>query len=171
MNTPSTSRWYFGWNIVAASAILTLLTVGLRMSIGPFFLPIAEDLGFSRSLLASIVAVGMLFYGIGMPFVGQMVNNWGTRNVLLLGTVMIMVAIIWTTMATGPISFMLSFGILLSLGLSFVSPVAFTPIIARWFTRQRGAALFSCLQALWQVLRWQRPHWVSLSLSGAGAKP
>ncbi len=142
MNTPSTSRWYFGWNIVAASAILTLLTVGLRMSIGPFFLPIAEDLGFSRSLLASIVAVGMLFYGIGMPFVGQMVNNWGTRNVLLLGTVMIMVAIIWTTMATGPISFMLSFGILLSLGLSFVSPVAFTPIIARWFTRQRGAALF-----------------------------
>src|SRR5690606_1433890 len=112
------------------------------MSIGPFFLPIAEDLGFSRSLLATIVAVGMLFYGIGMPFVGQMVNNWGTRNVMLLGTAMIMVALVWTVMATGPISFLLSFGILLSLGLSFVSPVAFTPLIARWFTRQRGAALF-----------------------------
>lgn len=112
------------------------------MSIGPFFLPIAEDLGFSRSMLASIVAVGMLFYGVGMPFVGQMVNSWGTRNVLLLGTAMIVAAILWTVMATGPISFLLSFGILLSLGLSFVSPVAFTPVIARWFTRQRGAALF-----------------------------
>ena len=142
MNNTQIGRWYFGWNIVAASAILTLLTVGLRMSIGPFFLPIAEDLGFSRSLLATIVAVGMLFYGIGMPFVGQMVNNWGTRNVMLLGTAMIMVALVWTVMATGPISFLLSFGILLSLGLSFVSPVAFTPLIARWFTRQRGAALF-----------------------------
>ena len=142
MSTSPSGRWYFGWNIVAASAILTLLTVGLRMSIGPFFLPIAEDLGFSRSMLASIVAVGMLFYGIGMPFVGQMVNSWGTRNVLLLGTVLIMGSVLWAVNAQGPISFLLSFGILLSLGLSFISPVAFTPIIARWFTRQRGAALF-----------------------------
>lgn len=142
MNSPSAGRWYFGWNIVAASSILTLFTVGLRMSIGPFFLPIAEDLEFSRSMLAGIVAVGMLFYGIGMPFVGQMVNSWGTRYVLLLGVAMILGACIWATMATGPVSFMLSFGVLLSLGLSFVSPVTFTPIIARWFTRQRGAALF-----------------------------
>lgn len=142
MSTSPSGGWYFGWNIVAASATLTLLTVGLRMGIGPFFLPIAEDLGFSRSMLASIVAVGMLFYGVGMPFVGQMVNKWGTRTVLLLGTAMIVTAVFWTANAQGPISFLLSFGILLSLGLSFVSPVTFTPIIARWFTRQRGAALF-----------------------------
>lgn len=142
MSTSPAGRWYFGWNIVAASSVLTLMTVGLRMGIGPFFLPIAQDLGFSRSLLASIVAVGMLFYGIDMPFVGQMVNRWGTRNVLLLGTVMILGAIFWTINASGPVSFLLSFGILLSLGLSFVSPVTFTPLIARWFTRQRGAALF-----------------------------
>lgn len=142
MSSSPSGRWYFGWNIVAASAILTLLTVGLRMSIGPFFLPIAEDLGFSRSMLASIIAVGMLFYGIGMPFVGQMVNRWGTRYVLLLGAALILLAILWTVNADGPISFLFSFGILLSLGLSFISPVAFTPIIARWFTRQRGAALF-----------------------------
>ena len=142
MTSPASGRWYFGWNIVAASSVLTLLTVGLRMGIGPFFLPIAEDLGFSRSLLSTIIAVGMLFYGIGMPFVGQMVNKWGTRTVLFLGIALIMFSIIWTTYATGPISFLLSFGILLSLGLSFISPVAFTPLIARWFTRQRGAALF-----------------------------
>lgn len=142
MSTSPSARWYFGWNIVAASAILTLLTVGLRMGIGPFFLPIAEDLGFSRSMLASIVAVGMLFYGVGMPIVGQLVNKWGTRHVLLLGSAMILVAVLWTANAQGPISFLFSFGILLSLGLSFVSPVTFTPIIARWFTRQRGAALF-----------------------------
>ena len=142
MTSPAIGRWYFGWNIVAASSVLTLLTVGLRMGIGPFFLPIAEDLGFSRSLLATIIAVGMLFYGIGMPFVGQMVNKWGTRNVMFLGVAVILVSVVWTAFATGPISFLLSFGVLLSLGLSFISPVAFTPLIARWFTRQRGAALF-----------------------------
>lgn len=28
--------WYFGWNIVAAAAVLTLLTVGMRLGAGPF---------------------------------------------------------------------------------------------------------------------------------------
>ena len=57
------SGLYFGWVIVAASTILTLLTVGMRMGIGPFMLPMSQDLGFSRSLLSSIVAIGMLCYG------------------------------------------------------------------------------------------------------------
>ena len=81
-------RWYFGWNIVAAAALVTLLTVGMRMGIGPFFLPIVEDLGFSRSLLAGIVAVGMLVYGLAMPVAGYLVARRGTRFVLLLGTAM-----------------------------------------------------------------------------------
>ena len=142
MHHPTAGRWYFGWNIVAAASVLTLLTVGMRMSIGPFFLPIASDMGFSRSTLAGIVAVGMLFYGLGMPMVGFLLNRWGTRHVALLGTAIIAISLLWAVMATGPISFLLSFGILLSLGLAFVSPVTFTPLIARWFTRQRGAALF-----------------------------
>jgi MFS family permease len=134
--------WYFGWNIVAAASIVTLLTVGLRMSVGPFFLPIAEDLGFSRSLLATIVATGMLCYGIGMPLAGHLVATRGTRFVLLTGAVMVAVAIVWTTLARGPVSFLLAFGVLLSLGLSFTSPVALTPVLSRWFTRRRGMALF-----------------------------
>lgn len=135
-------NWYFGWTIVAAAATLTLLTVGLRMGIGPFFLPIAHDLGFSRSLLAGIVAIGMLFYGIGMPIAGHLVNTRGTRFVLLLGTVLVVAAIAWTVVATGPISFLLAFGVLLSLGLSFISPVTMTPVLSRWFVRRRGMALF-----------------------------
>ena len=58
------SGWYFGWNIVAAATLLTLFTVGMRLGIGPFFLPMSEDLGFSRSLLAGMVAIGMLCYGL-----------------------------------------------------------------------------------------------------------
>ena len=134
--------WYFGWNIVAASTLLTLLTVGMRMGIGPFFLPMAEGLGFSRSLLASIVAVGMLFYGLGMPLAGYLVARRGTKFVLLTGTAIVVMATVWSVFATSPLTFLLSFGVLLSTGLAFTSPVALTPVISRWFTRQRGMALF-----------------------------
>jgi len=134
--------WYFGWNIVAGATIATLLTVGLRMCIGPFFLPIAGDLGLSRSMLSAIVAIGMLFYGIGMPLAGHLAGTRGTRFVLLLGTCMVIVALAWTALAHDAINLLLAFGVLLSLGLSFTSPVAFTPVLSRWFTRQRGMAMF-----------------------------
>ena len=134
--------WYFGWNIVAAASLVSLLAVGLRMGVGPLFLPIARDLGFSRSLLATIIAVGMLCYGIGMPIAGHLVTTRGTRWVMLSGTLMVVVAILWTVVARGPLSFLLAFGVLLSFGLSFTSPVALTPVVSRWFTRRRGMALF-----------------------------
>jgi MFS family permease len=135
-------NWYHGWNIVAAATVLTLLTVGMRLGIGPFFLPMAQDLGFSRSLLASIVGVGMLFYGLAMPLAGYLVGVIGTRSVLLLGTTIVVASTIWTVVARTPFTFLLSFGVLLSIGLAFTSPVALTPVISRWFTRQRGMALF-----------------------------
>lgn len=134
--------WYFGWNIVAAATLLTTLTVGMRLGIGPFFLPMVEDLGFSRSLLASIIAIGMLCYGLAMPLAGYLVGRFGTRFVLLLGTAIVFHSVIWTVNARSPLAFLLAFGVLMSVGLGFTSPVALTPIISRWFTRQRGMALF-----------------------------
>jgi MFS family permease len=134
--------WYPGWNIVAAATLLTLLTVGMRLGIGPFFLPMVQDLGFSRSLLATIVGIGMLCYGLAMPLAGYLVGRLGTRPVLLLGTVLVCVSTAWTVTARTPLSFLLAFGVLMSFGLGFTSPVALTPVISRWFTRRRGMALF-----------------------------
>ncbi len=142
MTQSKVGSWYFGWNIVAGASLLTLLTVGMRMGIGPFFLPIAEDLGFSRSLLAGIVAIGMLCYGLAMPLAGYLVARFGTKFVLLIGMTIVVLSSIWSVYARTPWSFFFAFGVLLSVGLAFTSPVSVTPIISRWFTRQRGMALF-----------------------------
>jgi MFS family permease len=142
VNRASGSRWYFGWNIVAAAALLTLLSSGMRLGFGPFFLPIAHDLGFSRSLLASIVAVGMLCYGLTMPLAGHLIARFGTRPVLLTGAVLVVASVLWTVNAHDPLAFLLAFGVGFSVGLGFISPVSLTPVISQWFTRQRGMALF-----------------------------
>lgn len=41
---------YFGWYIVIVSMIITMLTVGLRLGIGPFVLPMMEDLNVTRNI-------------------------------------------------------------------------------------------------------------------------
>ena len=142
MRETTGQRWYFGWTIVAAATLLTLLTVGMRLGIGPFFLPMVNDLGFSRSLLAGIVAVGMLCYGLAMPLAGYLVGKYNTRLVLLLGTAIVVLSTVARVTVRSPVAFLLAFGVFLSAGLAFTSPVALTPVISRWFTRQRGMALF-----------------------------
>ncbi|HSH88686.1 MAG TPA: MFS transporter, partial [Ramlibacter sp.] len=159
------SRWYFGWNIVAAAAFLTLLSSGMRLSFGPFFLPMAQDLGFSRSLLASIVAVGMLAYGLAMPVAGALIARFGTRPVLLTGNALVIASVLWTIATADAFAFMLAFGLLLSVGLAFTSPVALTPVISQWFTQKRGMALFflstgsmAGMAVMTPVLAWSIEH-------------
>ena len=136
------SRWYFGWNIVAAAAVLTLLSTGMRLGMGPYFMPMASELGFSRTLLSAIMAGGMLCYGIALPLAGFLVSRHGTRKVLLAGAATVLVAAVWAVNTRDPWAFLFAFGGLLSVGLAFTSPVALTPVISRWFTRRRGMALF-----------------------------
>jgi MFS family permease len=170
--------WYYGWNIVAAATLLTLLTVGLRLGIGPFFLPMTADLGFSRSVLAGIIAIGMLCYGLAMPLAGYLVGRYSTPFVLLLGTATVVAATVWTVNAREPLGFLLSFGVLLSVGLGLASPVALTPVLSRWFTRRRGMALFflstgsmAGMAVLTPVLSWaiERFGWQTTLVGFAAA--
>lgn len=158
--------WYFGWNIVAAATLLTLLTVGLRLGIGPLFLPMAQDLGFSRSLLASIIAIGMLCYGLAMPLAGWLVGRFGTRHVLLLGTAIMVLSTLWAVNTRSAAGIFWSFGVWMSVGAAFTSPVALTPVISRWFHRRRGMALFflstgsmAGIAVMTPALGWALLHW------------
>lgn len=138
----STAGWYFGWNIVAVATLMVLLTVGLRLGMGPFFFPISADLGFSRSLLSGMVAIAMLSYGAVMPFAGWVVERIGTCTTILVGTVLIAVGAVWTVNTHTTVGFALAFGVVLSVGLALISPVTLTPIVTRWFKLKRGMALF-----------------------------
>lgn len=142
MKSVITGKWYYGWNIVIVTSLITMLTVGTRLGAGPFFHPMLDSLGISRTMLSSIFSVSMIVYGIGMPIAGYMVDKLGTRFVLLTGAVMIVISTVWVVSSNEPVTFTIAYGILLSLGLSFTSQIAVTPIVSKWFTRQRVKALF-----------------------------
>ncbi|KKB38153.1 MFS transporter [Bacillus thermotolerans] len=133
---------YFGWYIVIVSMIITLLTVGLRLGIGPFVLPMTEDFHVTRTFISTIISVSMIMYGVGMPIAGYLCGKYSTKFVLLLGLVIIELSVLGTVLTNNVWIFFFTYGVFLSFGLAFTSPVAVTPIISRWFVRQRGRALF-----------------------------
>jgi len=133
---------YFGWYIVIASMIFTMLTVGIRLGVGPFLLPMMEDLKITRTFISMIISVGMIMYGVGMPIAGYLCGKCSTKFVLLLGVILIALSILGTVLTNNVWIFFFMYGVFLSFGLALTSPVAVTPIISRWFVRQRGKALF-----------------------------
>ncbi|USK71129.1 MFS transporter [Peribacillus asahii] len=138
----NSTRPYYGWYIVLSASVIVLLTMGMRMGIGPFMEPVMVDLGLSRTNLSIIVAIGMIVYGIGMPLAGMLLKTFSTRFVMLTGLTVVCLSIVWTVNSTGSVSFLLSFGVFLSLGLAFLSNISLAPIVSKWFVRQRGKALF-----------------------------
>ncbi|MFJ8244490.1 MFS transporter [Peribacillus asahii] len=138
----NSKRPYYGWYIVLSASVIVLLTMGMRMGIGPFMEPVMVDLGLSRTNLSIIVAIGMIVYGIGMPLAGMLLKTFSTRFVMLTGLTVVCLSIVWTVNSTGSVSFLLSFGVFLSLGLAFLSNISLSPIVSKWFVRQRGKALF-----------------------------
>ncbi|HHY72083.1 MAG TPA: MFS transporter [Bacillus bacterium] len=135
-------RPYYGWYIVICATVIVLLSMGLRMGIGPFVEPVMADLDLSRTELSFIVAIGMIVYGVGMPIAGLLLKTLSSRFMIVTGVIIVCLSIVWAINATGPVSFLLSFGVFLSLGLSFLSNISLSPIISKWFVRQRGKALF-----------------------------
>ncbi|AZU64269.1 MFS transporter [Neobacillus mesonae] len=135
-------RLYFGWYIVITASIIVLLSMGMRMGIGPFIHPIMDDLKLSRTEISLIVSIGMIFYGVGMPLAGILLKTFNTRMVLLMGLAIVCISIVWTVYSKGMLSFLLSYGVFLSIGLAFLSSITLSPIVSKWFVRQRGKALF-----------------------------
>lgn len=141
LNLKLSLSWYFGWNVVAVASVLTFLTVGIRVGVGPLFFPIMEDLGLNRTSLSLIIALSMLIYGLTMPVAGWLVTRYSTRRTLLFGSLLIMIGGLTATQTHDQITFTVTFGGILSIGLGLVSPVSMTPLLSRWFDRRRSMAL------------------------------
>lgn len=129
------------WHIVAFGFIISMLSAGVRFSVGPFMSPILADFGFSRTFMSGVVAMGMLLYGFGMPVAGRLADRWGTQVVLAGGGVLLSASLALTAWTRSPAMFAFAFGLVASLGFAAASQVVMSPAVSRAFDRHRGLAM------------------------------
>ncbi|HEX2988395.1 MAG TPA: MFS transporter [Chloroflexota bacterium] len=133
---------FFGWTIVGALGITTIVSYGTTSyAFGVLLAPVAEDQGWSRAAISGAYALGILVAGVlGVP-IGLLVDRFGGRLLMSAGSALGGMALIALSMAQGVREFDLLWGVGLGLAsaLTFY-PVSFT-IVANWFEYRRGAAL------------------------------
>lgn len=129
------------WDLVAAGFFLVMLSAGLRFAVGPFVEPLLADFGFSRTYLSSLIAVGMIIYGVATALAGRLSDRLGTKRVVIAGSFILAISLFLLGWTRSPLVFSLTFAGVSSVAFGATSNVVFNPMLSRWFIKKRGLAL------------------------------
>jgi MFS family permease len=128
------------WGLVAAGAVLTCVAVGVIFSLAVFLDPMSADTGWTRAGISTAMTLGFLGMGTGGFVWGWLGDRFGTRPVVLAGTILLVAATLLASRATSLLEFQFYEGVLMG----FASGAFFAPVMAStaaWFDRHRSLAV------------------------------
>lgn len=140
-NSPARRPLFFGWYVVAASVFIGFAAVGARNGFGAFVTPMSDEFEWNRLTISFAAALGILLNGVIQPFMGQVFDRTGGRNLILLSVLMlglVTISLYWTF---NFLFFVFVFGILASVAQSGLSLTNTSALLSRWFVRLRGTVI------------------------------
>jgi OFA family oxalate/formate antiporter-like MFS transporter len=158
---------YYGWVILAAAgSSMVVRNAAASLTIAVFIFPLAEDLGWSRTLIAGAASLGGVLATLASPVVGWLVDKYGARLVLASSIFILGLSTMSLAWATAPVAFYLAYA---TGRVIFSSPIQIgaSVVVSRWFIRTRGRAngLLSVSHSIGMV---SFPVIASLIIAGSG---
>lgn len=130
--------FFYGWVVVAVTAIVVLITAGVRSAPGAFLLSMTAEPGWSTASVSFAAAAGLVVFGLAGPVSGWLMGRIGVRNVVLVSLVLTGAALLATSLTREIWQLTLLFGLLSGLGTGLVASVLGPTVAARWFVKDRG---------------------------------
>lgn len=79
----------FSWSLAIGAALILLITMGGRQTIGLFIAPLDEATGLGIVSISLAVAIGQLVWGFAQPVFGGFADRFGAGRVIAVGGVML----------------------------------------------------------------------------------
>ncbi|MGE5839429.1 MAG: MFS transporter [Deltaproteobacteria bacterium] len=135
------STIYYGWWVVLACFLISLLMGGITFfSFTAFFEPIQKEFGWSYTQISLATSLRGLEMGIFAPIVGFLVDRFGSRKLMLFGSVIIGMGLIVLSFTQSLLMFYLCF-LLIALGAGGCASVVSLTAVAVWFKKNVGLAM------------------------------
>jgi len=130
----------YGWTVVAASATIIGLGMGVLFSLGVFLTPIERSMGWSRGAISAVALVNWIAMGLGSFGWGALSDRIGGRGVALAGGFLLGLGLVLSSEAQTLWQFYVTFGVLVGFSVgAFYAPL--TSTATKWFTARRGLAV------------------------------
>jgi sugar phosphate permease len=130
--------FFYGWIVVAVTAVVLLVTAGIRAAPGAFLIQMQQEPGWSTGALSFAIAVGLLTYGLSGPISGRLMVAIGIRGVTLLSLLLTATTLVVSAFAHEIWQMTIFFGLLSGLSSGLVSSILGPTVANRWFRTDRG---------------------------------
>jgi MFS family permease len=134
------SRFDYGWVVVGAGALMTCVGFGSMLSLAVFLQPISEAMGWSRAAVSAAATLDFLCMAVAAFFWGALSDRFGTRIVVLAGSIILGLGLIGASQAQNLWQFQLTFGGLIGIAAgSFYAPMV--AVASAWIEKHRSLAV------------------------------
>lgn len=130
----------YRWVIVAAGGLLGCIAMGAMFSLPVFLRPMARDTGWSVTGISAAMTIAFLAMGVASLGWGGLSDRYGTRPVVLGGSVVLAASLALASQASSLGEFQGVFGLLVGGAMAAI----FAPMMAcvtGWFDTQRSLAV------------------------------
>lgn len=140
MNKP---KIYYGWWIVAASAIgmSTGPSTFAFGSLGLFMIPLESEFGWTRTQVSLALTCFTVALALSIPWIGTLVDRFGSRRVLIPSYIVFAVLLALIPVLADRLWILLLLFFLIGSLAAGSNALPFLRTISAWFDRRRGLAL------------------------------
>jgi MFS family permease len=164
-------RIYYGWIVVAVTALTLIASSAERSVPGVLIHPLETEFGWDRASISVAVSIGLLLFGLSGPFAGQLMDRIGPRRVTVIGLLLICAS--GATSATMHSLWQLNllWGVVSGVGTGIVASVLGATVANRWFVARRGLVLgiFGAATSAGQLIFVQLLVWIVVTIGWRGA--
>ncbi|HEX7037037.1 MAG TPA: MFS transporter [Pseudomonadales bacterium] len=109
--------------------------------LGPFMVPMIEELGWTRSEYTLSRSLGQFVMGFAGFFIGTWVDRFGARPLMVVGTLLLALVLAAHSQVQTLTGWLILNGALLTVGCALVGNLVVNVTMAKWFVEKRGQAV------------------------------
>jgi MFS family permease len=133
---------YYGYWIVAAAFVSQFVAMGVfSYVLGPFMLPMIEDLGWSRAEFTLSRTLGQFVMGTTGFLIGVWVDRFGPRPLMLAGTTIMTISLVLHAGVNEVWQWLVINGVVVTVGAALLGNLVVNVTLAKWFVERRGQAV------------------------------
>jgi len=135
------NKIFFGWYVAVFAGISLFFGGGVRGAFGVFFPSMLQDLGWSRTLLSSVLSISLVVNAFLSPVVGNLVGRFGGRWLITAGSILLGSGVMLVGRSTEVWHLFVAYGLIAAVGINCMGMVVNQSMVVGWFEKKRAFAL------------------------------
>ena len=116
MTEPSATIRVSAWPLMITAAVILMITMGSRQTLGLFISPLNTSTGLGIVAISFAMAVGQFVWGATQPIFGAVADRYGPGRVIVVGGIMLAIGWALTPLVSSEWGLILTLGIVAAAG-------------------------------------------------------